>query len=282
MFCYRCGGQMPDTAAACPQCGASAQQAPQPAPPPAVAAPTPAAASQPSSQPQPYYGQPPQQSEGKATASLVLGILSITCFGILAGIPAVILGHMAKSSIRKSGGRLTGDGKATGGLVMGYISLAMIPLVMAIAIPSLLRARMTANESAVMSSIRTVNTSQITYSTEYPTAGYAPDLATLGPGPSGSCTEGTQEHACLLDRVLGNANCGAGSWCVKNGYEYSLAAVCGDHGCTDYVIAARPLTEGTTGSKSYCSTTDAVVRYRHGTLLSPPTVEECQTWSPTL
>jgi type IV pilus assembly protein PilA len=288
MFCYRCGSSMPDNATACPQCGAAVQGATQPVvPTPAAATPTPSAPqpagyqpSVPQGQP-PYYGQP-QESEGKATASLILGILSVTCFGLLAGIPAVILGHIAKSNIRKSGGRLSGDSKATAGLIMGYLSIALVPIIFALAIPSLLRSKIAANEAAAAATVRTIITSQITYSTSYPTAGYARDLATLGPGSTGTCSSGgTQDHACLLDSRLANSSCTAGSWCVKDGYDYSLAASnCGPQVCSDFVVVAKPLSAGSTGNKSFCSTSDAVVRWRSVTVGSMPTVEECQSWDP--
>jgi type IV pilus assembly protein PilA len=284
MFCYRCGSSMPDTATACPQCGAAVQQASQPVPAPAASTPIPSTPQSAGYQPgvapgqAPYYGQQ-QEAEGKATASLVLGILSLVCFSLLAGIPAVILGHIAKSNIRKSGGRLTGDGKATAGLVMGYISIVpFFFIIAAIAIPSLLRARISANDSAAASTIRTINVSQITYLNTYPSAGYAHNLAILGPGPTGTCPgEGTQEHACLLNNQIGNSSCTDGRWCVKNGFEFSMSA-----SSNDYVVVARPVTLSTTGSKSFCSTTDMVIRWRSGTVSSMPDVEECRSWSPVM
>jgi len=69
---------------------------------------------------------PPPQNDGKAIASLVLGILSIVgCFGALAGIPAVILGFMSKRDIARSGGTLGGDGMALGGIITGILSTVM-------------------------------------------------------------------------------------------------------------------------------------------------------------
>src|SRR5207244_1154070 len=58
----------------------------------------------------------------------------------------------------------------------------------AIAIPNLLRSRIAANESAAASTMRTVNVSQVTYSTQYPKKGYARNLAALGPG-DGDCSD---------------------------------------------------------------------------------------------
>lgn len=87
----------------------------------------------------------PAQRSGLAVASLVLGLVGIVlCLGPLAGIPAVICGHMAHSQIRKSGGTIGGDGMATAGLVTGYISIVLvfvIGLLAAIAIPNFVKAR---------------------------------------------------------------------------------------------------------------------------------------------
>jgi hypothetical protein len=233
----------------------------------------------------PYIGY--QQTDGKAVSSLILGTLAIFPLWFFAGIPAVILGHLSRKSIRESMGRLKGDGMAVAGLVMGYMSVAALPLLLiiaAIAIPSLLRSKMLANESAAASTVRTLYTSQLQYSSKYPSAGYARDLATLGPGSAGSCSEsdGTLEHACLIDSTLGNSRCTAGSWCVKDGYKFRIAATCGSDGiCSDYVIVATPVVPGTTGTKSFCATADAIVRERsRGATFIPPTVAECQSWQP--
>src|SRR5215471_15912210 len=185
MFCSRCGANMPDTALSCPRCGAAVSSAP---PPPAAA---PAAAPAPGRvAPAQWQAAPPagpytgaQETDGKAVGSLILGILAMFPFGLLTGIPAIIFGHLSRASIKESMGRLKGDGMALAGLIMGYISVAAIPLVLiiaAIAIPSLLRSKMIANESAAASSMRTINTAQATYSVKYEAKGYAPDLATLG------------------------------------------------------------------------------------------------------
>jgi hypothetical protein len=56
----------------------------------------------------------------KAIWSLVLGILGLVCCGIFAGIPAIILGNMAKKEIATSGEG--GGGMATAGLVLGIIA----------------------------------------------------------------------------------------------------------------------------------------------------------------
>jgi type IV pilus assembly protein PilA len=288
MFCFKCGASMPDTAPLCPQCGAGASTTQPPAASSFAAAPAPASPRPKAPSAQPNSGQ--QETDGKAVGSLILGILSLIGLWLLAGIPAIILGHLAKSSINKSMGRLKGDGMATAGLIMGYFSVAAIPFILiiaAIAIPSLLRARMAANESAAMSTVRTLNTSQAVYSTKYPAAGYARDLATLGPGSTGNCspeTGASAEHACLIDGMLGNPSCTSGSWCAKGGYKYNITAECGTDGvCSGYVVVAMPVQPGTSGAKSVCSTGDFVIRSRAaGASLAPTTAAECQLWAPIM
>ncbi len=303
MFCFKCGGSIPDDSTVCPQCATPvvtkpAESASQPAPP--VAPSGSAWLNAPPVQPQPYAAQPqaspgqgqaypagPQQTDGKAVASLVLGILSIfMCFSFLTGIPAVIFGHISKANIRKSMGRLKGDGMATAGLIMGYVSFTvMIPVILiiaAIAIPNLLRSRMAGNESRAASTVRTVDTAQVAYSTKYAAKGYAEDLATLGPGAAGSCAgEGSAEHACLIDNFIGNTQCTVGAWCSKFGYRYSMSAICEGEGlCKEYVIVATPIAPAM-GTKSFCSTSDALVRFNVGPPLTTPiTADECQSWSP--
>jgi competence protein ComGC len=275
MFCSKCGAQIDDQAQFCPQCGTTSPvMAQPPAPPPGPPTQPPYAV------PGQYVPQytPPPPTDGKATASLILGIMSVICFGILAGIPAIILGHISRSNIQKSGGKLKGEGLALAGLIMGYFSLVLSLLfITAITIPSLLKARQSANESAAAATVRTLNTTEVTYSITYPDQGYAPRLATLGPGSqsSANCTP-SATHACLIDATLG---CGSPTWCVKDQYKYSVVAA-GSPKPDDYVITATPMNTGA-ASRSFCATADSIVRYKYGTVTSPlASVDDCQTWTP--
>jgi len=73
--------------------------------------------------PMPQMFVPPPQNDGKAIASLVLGILSLVgCFGALAGVPAIILGFLSKRDIARSGGTIGGEGLAIGGIITGALS----------------------------------------------------------------------------------------------------------------------------------------------------------------
>ena len=68
------------------------------------------------------------KSSAGAVWSLVLGILSLTCFNILTGIPAVIIGHKTKSRVDSDPEHYSGRGMALAGMVTGYISIAFFAL----------------------------------------------------------------------------------------------------------------------------------------------------------
>jgi hypothetical protein len=72
---------------------------------------------------------PPPPTHGKATTSLILGILSIVLCGLVTGIPAIVLGRQARREIRDSNGALGGDGLAQAGFVTGIIGTVWTGLV---------------------------------------------------------------------------------------------------------------------------------------------------------
>jgi len=108
----------------------------------------------------------PKQTAGTAVTSLVLGILGFLPIGFFTAIPAVICGHIAKSKIKKDS-NLTGDGMALAGLIMGYVqigfALLMVPLLLAIAIPSFVKAREQAQTISTKNSIHILCLAAETY-----------------------------------------------------------------------------------------------------------------------
>jgi hypothetical protein len=77
-------------------------------------------------QPPPMRAPEAPRNEGKAIASLVLGILSVTCLGgLFTGLPAIILGALARRDIDGSQGRLGGAGLAAGGIVTGLFGTGL-------------------------------------------------------------------------------------------------------------------------------------------------------------
>lgn len=69
--------------------------------------------------------RPPQRTEAKAIVSLLLGLSSIMCLGAITGLPAVVLGSLARKDIDRSSGTLTGRGIAAGGIVTGLFGTGL-------------------------------------------------------------------------------------------------------------------------------------------------------------
>ncbi|MEU9389025.1 DUF1707 and DUF4190 domain-containing protein [Streptomyces sp. NPDC048324] len=83
----------------------------------------------------PTFLPAPAPTNAKAVGSLVCGVLTFFTAG-LTGLPAVILGHTARSEMQRTGER--GDGMAVTGLALGWLSVAgwalMITILIAAAV----------------------------------------------------------------------------------------------------------------------------------------------------
>ena len=193
--------------------------------------------------PTPAFTGPPTTS-GKAVTSLVFGLLF---FIPLAFVAAIVFGHLALSEIRRSAGRLKGQGMAIAGLVLGYSWIVSIPIVLiiaAIAIPNLLRARMAANESLAVAALGTLNAAEISYNHDHPDAGYTCTLADLS----------TQ-----IDSKLASGQ--------KNGYNFELTGCAtGTEGTANvkYQVVAYPAVRNQTGLRAFCSDESALVKVDNG------------------
>jgi type IV pilus assembly protein PilA len=142
-------------------------------------------------------------------------------------------------------------------LIELLIVVAIILIIAAIAIPNLLRARIAANESSAVSSVRTINTAEISYQSTYPTVGYASTLAQLGPTGNGVCAAGpTSTIGCLIDYSVSNATAAASA---KSGYYFGLGK--GTSADTNsYGASAAPAVWNKTGVRNFCSIEDGVIR----------------------
>ena len=131
-------------------------------------------------------------------------------------------------------------------LIELLIVVAIILVLASIAIPSLLRSRISANEASAVASIRTINTAQVTFAVTYPDTGFASDLTQLGM-PGGSALPSSAASG-LLDWVLGCAT----QPCPKSGYLFTINNPVGTPVVT-YTINAVPAGPGQTGIRGFCS-----------------------------
>jgi len=60
-----------------------------------------------------------KREDGLATASLVTGIASLVCCGLVTGIPAIVMGLVSRNRIARSSGALGGRGMAMAGVILG-------------------------------------------------------------------------------------------------------------------------------------------------------------------
>jgi type IV pilus assembly protein PilA len=136
-------------------------------------------------------------------------------------------------------------------LIELLIVVAIIGIIAAIAVPGLLRARMSGNEASAIGSLRAINTAEQNYSQLC--NGYAPTLVELGPNAP-------TPHNYLSPDLSGLASPN------KSGYNVNIGAGGGvalpaplPTGCTGSTVAftaeAHPLTINSTGTRSF--TTDA-------------------------
>jgi prepilin-type N-terminal cleavage/methylation domain-containing protein len=163
-------------------------------------------------------------------------------------------------------------------LIELLIVVAIILIIAAIAIPNLLRARIAANESSAVSSIRTINTAQVTYQSAYPTVGYASSLGALGPGGAGSvCGVPSQTNSCLIDSVLSNATA---TTSPKSGYYFNLASTAGAGMNLAYTVGTSAAVFNQTGVRNFCSTADGVLHFQVPAAQSTPTTTSstCTGW----
>jgi type IV pilus assembly protein PilA len=245
--CPRCSSTSEAGVSFCPTCGNRLGGAPAPLVARVPVSPAVAVA---------YAG--PQETSGKATASLICGIVAYLILPFFAAVAAIILGHLALSDIKKKAGQLKGNGLAIAGLVMGYAQVVLIPfllIIAAIAIPNLLRARMAANEASAVGTLQTYHTAMVNYATRCQNIGFPASVANLGAG-SGDC-----EGAGLVEALL------ATPATIKHGYRFFYSPGPADNlgHVISYTINADPITENTSGMRHFFSDESGVIRASTGT-----------------
>ena len=148
-------------------------------------------------------------------------------------------------------------------LIELLIVVAIILIIAAIAIPNLIRARISANQASGVASMRSIGTAEIQYQSNYPQVGYSANLLTLGTGaatnPPTPCpvAGATAAAACLIDGVLTGA-----ATIPKSGYAINEAGQVVAPAVTNnvFVSEAFPTIYDRTGVQSYCMIEDGVVR----------------------
>jgi type II secretory pathway pseudopilin PulG len=130
------------------------------------------------------------------------------------------------------------------------IVVAIILVIAAIAIPNLMKARMTANEASAVESIRTITTAENAYAATCPSIGFSASLTELN---TGAICPGGQN---ILDNILGGADPS-----FKSGYQFTYTFVTVSGMNTAFTVTGVPVTVGVTGQRGFFSDQTDVIRY---------------------
>jgi type IV pilus assembly protein PilA len=146
-------------------------------------------------------------------------------------------------------------------LIELLIVVAIILIIAAIAIPNLLRARISANESSAASSVRTTNTGEVSYYSTYPAQGYSANataMANLGPPAITGCPVGGPVFgaACLIDWNLSQATTAA---TAKSGYFFGVTSTSAAAPYQGYTVSGAAAGFNQTGVRGFCSNEDGVI-----------------------
>jgi type II secretory pathway pseudopilin PulG len=206
---------------------------------------------------------------GLAIASLVLGILGLPTIGLV-GVGAligIVLGVVALVNASREPARYGGKGMAIAGIALSVVAVTVMPMVLgivaAIAIPSFLRARVSANEAAAIGDVRTVISAQAHYQTI--NGGYFGPIECLA--APGRCVP-SYSGPPLLPADLAAA-------VSKQGYRRTfhagpvaggtLPAGVSPSSLTSFAYVAVPVTAAQTGVRSFCGDATGRICYeKHG------------------
>jgi len=150
-------------------------------------------------------------------------------------------------------------------LIELMIVVAIIAIIAAIAIPSLLRSRMAANEAAALGSLRQITTGQVSFQAAVYSDANNDGLGDYGTfaqllDPAGDGQDG------YIDEVLASGQ--------KQGYTFDMDTVEGAAGVPpEFTVNADPQAVGTTGIRQFFVNQSGVIRFNVGgpaTATDPP------------
>lgn len=157
-------------------------------------------------------------------------------------------------------------------LIELLIVVAIIGIIAAIAVPGLLRARMSGNEASAIGSLRAINSAESTYSSSCGGNGYAQTLDDLALPPTGST-------AGFISPDLSTNGVSKSGFIVNLAPDTSAAVVtpasktcngsAGD-AVSGYFAEAHPVTVGSTGQRSFATDTRGTIYFNNpGVTITP-------------
>ncbi|MBI3483533.1 MAG: pili assembly chaperone [Acidobacteria bacterium] len=136
-------------------------------------------------------------------------------------------------------------------MAKGFGGAIFFLVLAAVFMPNLLDGHGRRNEASAIRSLRTINTSEVTYASTYG-KGFSPTLAVLGPPPAGD--KPSAAHADLIDSVL------AGGKKSRYNFVYAAGPPDKEGHIKSYSVVARPATPGVSGNRSFFTDETGVIR----------------------
>jgi type IV pilus assembly protein PilA len=141
-------------------------------------------------------------------------------------------------------------------LIELLIVMSIMLILMALAVPQMLKLKKHANETSATQTMRTIGQAEISFNSSYPGSGFACPLSVLGGDPKSGAP--TAQSAQLIDPALASTG-------QKSGYTF--AVTCGTKVTinnqdvyTSYEITGVPQAIGKTGDNGYCSDENNIVK----------------------
>jgi prepilin-type N-terminal cleavage/methylation domain-containing protein len=139
-------------------------------------------------------------------------------------------------------------------LIELLIVVAIIGIIAAIAIPGLLRARMSGNEASAIGSMRAVNSAQSTYSSSCANGGYAQTLVDLALPPTGSTAGFISPDLKLNPSTKSGYSVAVGAGATATPVVVAAAGACNANtlaAIPSYFAEAHPTAVGSSGQRSF-------------------------------
>jgi type IV pilus assembly protein PilA len=141
-------------------------------------------------------------------------------------------------------------------LIELLIVMSIMLILMALAVPQMLKLKKHANETSAIQTMRTIGQAEISFNSSYPGSGFACPLSVLGGDPKSGAP--SAQTAQLIDPALASTS-------QKSGYTF--AVTCGTKVTinnqdvyTSYEITGVPQAIGKTGDNGYCSDENNIVK----------------------
>ncbi len=139
-------------------------------------------------------------------------------------------------------------------LIELLIVMSIMLIIMAFAVPQMLKVKKTADETSAVQTIRTIGSAEASYNSSY--NGYACPLSALGGDPKSGAPSATASQ--LIDPTLAASG-------QKSGYTFTVTCgskvtISNQDVYTSYEVVGVPQTVGKTGDNGYCSDENNIIK----------------------